>query len=345
MALYHFGLFFLRRKDCSPLFFGLFCFHIALRLLNTGDRYFLQLFPGINFETIIKFEYLTFYTAVPAFILYFYSLFTHRFSKAVTILSVAIGLAFSGVVILFPVKIFSYTLPTYQLFTIASFMIAIAALVAACFKKEIKAIIFLAGFPVLFLSSLNDILYAQSIIQTGYMVQFGLFIFIFSQAYLLSRNFSNAFTTIETQQEKLKETNQAFMLEIKERKLAEQGLRESHERFLTVLDSIDSNVYVADFDTYEILFMNQHMKESYKDDFTGQICWEVFRSGHHPSETCTKERVLDTDDKPTLDYVHESRDSITGRWYSSYDRAIKWDGDRYVLLKVAMDPHFILPFP
>ncbi len=59
--------------------------------------------------------------------------------------------------------------------------------------------------------------------------------------------------------------------------------------------------------------------------------------GHRRSEIYTKERVLDTDGKPTRGYVHESRDSITRRWYNSYDRALKWDDDRYVLLKVATD--------
>jgi signal transduction histidine kinase len=38
------------------------------------------------------------------------------------------------------------------------------------------------------------------------MVQFGLFIFIFSQAYLISRYFSKAFTTIEIQREKLRKS-------------------------------------------------------------------------------------------------------------------------------------------
>ena len=47
-------------------------------------------------------------------------------------------------------------------------------------------------------------LYARNIIRSVYLVQVGLFIFIFSQAYILSRYFSDAFTTVEIQSEKLK---------------------------------------------------------------------------------------------------------------------------------------------
>jgi len=84
------------------------------------------------------------------------------------------------------------------------------------------------------------------------MVQFGLFIFIFSQAYLLSRYFSNAFTTIEIQREKLRKSeatlqkandglekrvaerttelldaNEVLQQEIEERKLAQQATKQA----------------------------------------------------------------------------------------------------------------------
>jgi signal transduction histidine kinase len=252
IGLYHLGIYSLRRKEFSALFFGLFCLIIALRILTTGERYILLLFPGIDYEIMIKIEYLTFYFAVPVFVQYFYSLFTDRFSKIICILATGIGLIFGAFVMLFPVKIFSYTLSIYQVFTLSMFIYATVILVIASLNKENKAIIFLAGFSMLFLLSVNDMLYAQSIIQAKYMVQFGLFIFIFSQAYLLSRYFSDAFATIETQREKLMKTeiilqkandglekrveertaeiskaNRAMQQEIEERKQAQQTMKKA----------------------------------------------------------------------------------------------------------------------
>jgi signal transduction histidine kinase len=252
MALYHFGLFSLRTKERSPLFFGLFCLLIAVRIMTTGERYILLFFPGIEYELMIKLEYLTFYFAVPVFIQYIYSLFSNDFSKKICLYSSAIGLVFCALVILSPVKIFSHTLSIYQIFTLSMFIYATYVLLVASFKKDFKAIIFLVGFSVLFLLSVNDMLYAQNIIQSKYMVQFGLFIFIFSQAYLLSRYFSNAFTTIEIQGEKLKsakatlqktndelekrveertaeilKANEVLRQEVEDRKLAQRALKKA----------------------------------------------------------------------------------------------------------------------
>ena len=50
---------------------------------------------------------------------------------------------------------------------------------------------------------------------------------------------------------------------ITQRKRAEEALRLSHERFLTVLDSIDATIYVVDMDSYEVLFMNKFMIETF----------------------------------------------------------------------------------
>jgi len=210
MALYHLGLFSLIGKERSPLFFGLFCLIIVWRILTTGERNILLFFPGIDYEIMIKLEYLAFYLAIPVFMQYFYSLFPDKFLKIICIFSIVMGGMFGAVVALFPVRIFTYTLDIYQVFAISLFVYPIVILVTASLKKDIKAIIFLFGFIVLFLFSINDILYAKNIIQTTYMVQSGLFIFIFSQAYLLSRNFSQAFTTVKFQSEELKKAEKSL---------------------------------------------------------------------------------------------------------------------------------------
>ena len=224
IGLYHLGIYSLRRSEWSTFFFGLFCLIIALRILFTGERYILLIFPGLSYELIGKIEYLTFYLAVPAFLHYFYALFRVRLSKAILITATALSLFLSLTVVLFPVKIFSHSLVFYQLFTVALFIYATVILVMASLNKEVKAIIFLAGFSMLFFMSVNDMLYAQNIIRANYMVQFGLFIFVFSQAYLLSRYFSDAFQTIEDQHMKLaenerllKETNLYLENRVKER--------------------------------------------------------------------------------------------------------------------------------
>ena len=129
----------------------------------------------------------------------------------------------------------------------------------------------------------------------------------------------------------------AFVRDVTDRKTAEEALKESHSTLLTVLDSIDATIYVADMKTYKILFMNQYMKNIFGRDLVGKTCWKVFRGDSKPCPHCTNSQLVDSDGKPTGVCVREDRNPITGKWYINYDRAIKWVDGRIVRLQVAMD--------
>ena len=125
--------------------------------------------------------------------------------------------------------------------------------------------------------------------------------------------------------------------EFTEQKEIETALRTSHERFVTVLDSIDATIYVADMETYEILFVNKHMIESFGRNMTGEICWDGFRGESGPCPHCTNNRLIDGTGEPTGVYVWQGKNPITNKWYINYDRAIKWMDDRLVRLQIASD--------
>ena len=125
--------------------------------------------------------------------------------------------------------------------------------------------------------------------------------------------------------------------DITERRNAEHALAEAHERLIIVLDSIEAHIYVADMQTYEILFMNCKMKEAFGQAFEGRICWQVFRGGQGPCAHCTNSRLIDSQGAPTGVCVWEGRNPITKRWYVNHDRAIKWNESRWVRLQIAFD--------
>ena len=122
-----------------------------------------------------------------------------------------------------------------------------------------------------------------------------------------------------------------------ERKKAEEELNKSHQTFLTVLDSIDATIYVADMVTYEILFMNKHMIDVFKGNRIGNICYEVFRKENHPCSHCTNSGLVDAKGNPTGVCTWEAQNPITKRWYINYDRAIHWIDGRIVRLQIASD--------
>lgn len=126
-------------------------------------------------------------------------------------------------------------------------------------------------------------------------------------------------------------------LDITANKRSDDALRASHERFLTVLDSIDATIYVADRQSFEVLFMNKHMIESFGRDMTGETCWKAFRGESGPCPQCTNDQLVDEEGKPTGVHVWQGRNPVTGRWYINYDRAIEWTDGRLVRLQIATD--------
>lgn len=133
----------------------------------------------------------------------------------------------------------------------------------------------------------------------------------------------------------------AFILgsnrEITAQREAEQAVRHAHSRLLTILDSIDAHVYVADLDCYDILFMNRKMKKAFGNDVQGKKCWEVFRGGDDPCPDCSNAKLLDESGLPSGVFEWEGQNPLTRRWYMNYDRAIKWIDDRWVRLEIAVD--------
>ena len=125
--------------------------------------------------------------------------------------------------------------------------------------------------------------------------------------------------------------------DLTEREQAEEALGQSHERLLTILDGIDADVYVADMETGEILFMNQHIRTGFGADLVGKTCWQVFRGESEPCSHCTNDQLLDADGNPAGVVTWEGQNPITGRWYINHDRAVKWVDGRLVRIQVAAD--------
>jgi PAS domain S-box-containing protein len=130
---------------------------------------------------------------------------------------------------------------------------------------------------------------------------------------------------------------EGIVSDITDSKQAAEELRASHERFLTVLNSIDATIYVADMETYEILFMNKYMVESFGRDMTGEICWKAFRNEKAPCGHCTNDQLIGPDGRPDDVCVWKDQNPVTGKFYINHDRAIEWTGGRLVRLQIATD--------
>ncbi|MBN1487395.1 MAG: hypothetical protein JW981_07115 [Anaerolineae bacterium] len=205
MSLYHIGIYSLRSKDRSPLYFGIACFLMALRVLATGEYYITTIYPNLSWVWIVRLNYLAFALTVPFFAMFSHVLFPDEIPAwTLYVLQIA-AIVFSGLVIFTPAIIFTYALPPYQVFSILAFIYYIVLIFQAALHHRKSSAIFLSGFLVLFLATTNDILNNNNIIRTGFIGPTGIFIFIFVQAFMLARRFSRAFTQVEILSEELEE--------------------------------------------------------------------------------------------------------------------------------------------
>lgn len=111
--------------------------------------------------------------------------------------------------------------------------------------------------------------------------------------------------------------------------------KENLDRFRTVMDSLDSLVYVADMQTYEILFINQYGKDIC-GEITGKTCWQTLQQGQKgPCAFCTNDQLLDSDLNPKEPVVWEFQNTANKEWYECRDQAVRWMDGRIVRMEIA----------
>ncbi len=123
-----------------------------------------------------------------------------------------------------------------------------------------------------------------------------------------------------------------------ERQLAtHHRLMASHAMLKTVLDSLEALVYVADMQTYEVLFVNRYCQDLL-GDITGTICWQTMQVGQTgPCAFCTNHFLLTPAGTPAEVHTWDFQNTRTSRWFHIHDRAIPWIDGRLVRLEIATD--------
>ena len=137
------------------------------------------------------------------------------------------------------------------------------------------------------------------------------------------------------------EKRPAFMAgtvqDITERLLVEKAMKESFTRLGAVMDSINALIYVADFKTHELLFVNKYGRDIW-GEIAGKTCWKTLQDGQSgPCAFCTNDRLIRPDGTPSDVYAWEFQNTVNNHWYDCRDQAIRWDDGRLVRMEIATD--------
>lgn len=227
-SIYHFGLYALRRKERSTLYFGLFCLTVLVRNLTFNEYLMTRFFNNLDWELVIKTEYLSLYAIMPFGLAFFASLFPEEFARSVRAFIRIAALAFGIFVIVTPARIFSYTIDPYLYILVACMLYILYALIKAIFNKKEGALIVGCGYAFLLAAGINDIIAKFTAVSGGMFFPLGLLVFTFSQTFILSLRFSNAFATVEILSENLREYSQ----ELEEKNLLLERVDKIKDEFL-----------------------------------------------------------------------------------------------------------------
>jgi diguanylate cyclase (GGDEF)-like protein len=227
MSLYHFGLFLMRKKESSPLYFGLFCCIVALRGLLTGETVMYRLFPELNWMLAIKLEYGTLSLSVIAFTLFLRRIFPKEMPAALARAVSLVCTVYFVLTTLLPVQKLAMTLPYFQVFILLSISCALYIFVRALARKREGALLSVLGASLLTVSIFNDVLFNRGFINTGYYLTLGLLAFIVAQSFILAISFSKAFSSSEELAVKLQQLNISLEEKVRERTLELEQLNDT----------------------------------------------------------------------------------------------------------------------
>lgn len=205
-ALYHLGLYFMRKDDKASLFLSLFSIFLVLRLLTTGERLLVDFFPNLPMDTFIRLEFSTAYVAALVLSLFYRQVFPEIIGKK-TIWIIFAALSPFILSLATPVSFFSKLAIYYQVVLILICIRVISAILYAFKIEKIKSGLSLIGFLFIFVAVVNDILYQNNIINTMNLTPFGFLGFILFQGYILSYEFTKAYQSVEKLKENLEVSN------------------------------------------------------------------------------------------------------------------------------------------
>ena len=100
---------------------------------------------------------------------------------------------------------------------------------------------------------------------------------------------------------------------------------------------MDEIIYIADPDTYELVFVNQAFKHNWGDgkDVIGKKCYAVIQGRERPCPFCTNDIIFKNKREQT--HVWEFQNEATGRWFRCTDKVIRWVDGRKLRFELAAD--------
>ncbi len=218
-------------KDRIMAFFSLALIGLALRPLFSYP-YLIYDFVAMGWQWTIKFEYICLFVVMFGWAWFANILYP---SKLIRIIASVITIIFSGafiVTIIFPVKVFSYSILAYYPSMIILIIYVLICSVLGMVRRRVIDAVYFAVFVLFTIGAIHDILVSlgKSNSRIGYVMSFVVVIFIFLQAVLLLYKWIAAYNEKEKLHNELEFMNRNLEKLVNERTLELRTRNEEIEK-------------------------------------------------------------------------------------------------------------------
>ncbi len=252
IGIFYFVLFWYRRGEYSTLYFAVFCLLLSVRVVLLGEMFFVDIFPGISFQFIITVLDLFYCLSVMAFLLYSAYLFPRFVYWRMIWIFVSVAGAAALAVVATPVWFNNIIVYAFHITTGVMILYLFVCALNAVSRKAFGARLYIAGFFLLLLVTVNDILFNYDLIHSMYLAPYGLVAFILIQTFVLSGKISRAFNNVERLTGDLAEVNKNLTGTVEERteelNAAMEELQASNENLLSVNQDLEKARKTAERD-------------------------------------------------------------------------------------------------
>lgn len=277
IGLYHLGLYFLRRKDRTTLYFALFCLFVFLRSGVENERILIRLFPNFDWEIQMKIIFLSIHLGIfyfASFLLHFFpNEYSSRFVKILKNYIYLIG----AIILVTPARLYSPLIIIFRLVVIFFLIHTMYSILKAVRNHRQSAKTILLGFLLLLVTIINDILYSMDIIYSAHLITFGLFLFIFEKSYILSIRFTGALNTNERISKSLEKKNLELKRINKQKDEYLSQVKIANERLIKILN-ITREMALAREKKENIESVGRVLRASFSNKYNLQIIYYGFLS-------------------------------------------------------------------
>lgn len=184
LFVYHILLYLFGNRDKVSFYYAIACLIFSLDLTFRGSMSYFQLFPGNNFEFYSALHLLLPYLIATSFVVFVKTLYPKDVPKWLTAIALIVGGAFTLITVFGSVTLINVIVKPhgYYVALLTGYFFIVVYKVLK--RKRFGAQLFSVAYLFFSLCALNDILYMFELIDTTYLLTYGIVVFVFLLAIL-----------------------------------------------------------------------------------------------------------------------------------------------------------------